>query len=319
MDFDPQFLAALRLVFGYSGRRESRLKKRGFKFAHYTSAEVGAQIILKQNVWMRNASSMNDYSEVAFGSTCLKNALGQHGKRFFDVLNSVHPGLCEQVLDWLGRADFNNHQHTYLTCVSEHRPNDLIGQLSMWRAYGGPTAGVALIFNADFLDLETSSLASWSSPVLYGDSKYVEEFERLVVSFEQNLGVLQAIEPDVLKNMLYNALQFSILSAKHIGFQEEREWRIIHSPRENASAWVQPTFETVRGKPEVVYHLPLQNAEGMNLPELDLDRLLHRVIIGPCQNPYQVASTFQDILESKGIKNADDRITLSLIPLRQLG
>lgn len=314
-----EFMAAVNVAFGYAERRGARLKKRGLKLAHYTSADVAAQILLKKNVWMRNASSMNDYLEVAFGSTCLKAALSRHRDRFEAALNVARPGLCKEILEWLDRADFNHHQHTYLTSLSEHKPTDELGQLSMWRAYGGPIAGVALVFNPDFLDMDSNELATWSSPVLYGDEAFIIEFEALTKRLEDNAAALTAIEPDTLRNLMFNALQFLILSAKHVGFREEREWRIIHGPREYSSAWVQPSFESVRGKPEIVYHLPLQNEDGMNLPEIDLKQLLHRVIIGPCQNPYQVASTFQEILHSLNFEMPEDCIRVSLIPLRQQG
>jgi hypothetical protein len=319
MAHPPEVTAALQLLFGYADRREKRLRKRGLKLAHYTTAEVAAYVLLKRNIWMRNASSMNDYLEFTFGSQCLKAALRMHGQRLVAALDVARPNLCHEVLEWLGNADFNHQHHTYLTSLSEHRAADDVGLLSMWRAYGGPIAGVALVFNTDFLDIDSFDLASWSSPVLYGDAAYLTEFEATVSRLEQNPDILRAVEPDVLRSLAFNAFQFSVLSAKHIGFREEREWRIIHGPREFASAWVQPTFETVRGKPEVVYHLPLENLQGMNFPEIELRRLLHRVIIGPCQNPYQVASTFEDILRSLGFERPGDLIRLSLIPLRQQG
>jgi hypothetical protein len=268
---------------------------------------------------MRNASSMNDYMEFTFGSNCLKNALKSLGPRFAAAIDAAHPGICEPVLMRLGETDLINQNYTYLTSLSEYRPNDNLGQLSMWRAYGGPIAGVALVFNPDFLDFDSTALSSWSSPVLYGDTAFYTEFEKTVLRLERNADALKALDAATLSNLTYNALQFSMLSSKHVGFREEREWRIIHGPREYSSAWVRPTFETVRGKPEVVYHLPLANEGGMNMPELDLKNLLHRVIIGPCQNPFQVASTFEDILRSLGFEDPDKLISISLIPLRQSG
>jgi hypothetical protein len=178
---------------------------------------------------------------------------------------------------------------------------------------------VALIFKTEFLDMDSEPLATWSSPVVYGEEAYLAEFEKLVVSLEHSSDALRAVDPDTLESLVFNALQFSILSAKHIGFREEREWRVIHGPRELASAWVMPSFESVRGKPEVVYHLPLQNSPGMNLPMLDLTRLIDRVIIGPCTNPYQVASTFEDILRHVGFAEPSKHIRVSHIPLRQQG
>lgn len=319
MPATPDIKAVLDLVFRYASARQDNLIKERLTLAHYTSAEVAAQILLKQNIWMRNASSMNDYMEVTFGSECLKTALGDHRDRFTAALEAVRPNLANQVLEWLDRAGFNHQHHTYLTSMSEHDPDDELGLLSMWRAYGGAVAGVALVFNTDFLAIDTNALAAWSSPVVYGKPAFLNAFEQTVEGFEQNRDLLRSVDPDSLKSIIFNALQFAILSTKHIGFQEEREWRVIHLPRESASAWVEPTFETVRGKPEVVYHLPLANQVGMNLPQIDLNRLLHRVIIGPCLNPYQVASTFEDILRFLKIENPGERIRISHIPLRQAG
>src|SRR5690349_1942221 len=115
MAVSTELQALLHLLFGYADKREQRLKKRGLKLAHYTSADVAAQILLKRNVWMRNASSMNDYMEFTFGSNCLKGALRIHGERFAAALNVVRPNLCHEVLEWLGNADFNHQHHTYLT------------------------------------------------------------------------------------------------------------------------------------------------------------------------------------------------------------
>jgi hypothetical protein len=319
MPVTPEFAAVLRLFFGYADERTQNLKEHHLKLAHYTSADVGAQILLKQNIWMRNASSMNDYLEFKFGSACLKAALREHGPRFAAALDVARPKLSHEVLEWLYRADFNHQHHTYLTSMSEHEPEDDLGLLSMWRAYGGPVAGVALVFNPDFIEIDTNELAAWSSPVVYGEHDFFAAFDATIQRLEQNPDKMRAIDPEALKSIAFNALQFAILSTKHIGFREEREWRIIHEPREVASAWVQPTFESVRGKPEVVYHLPIQNQNGMNLPEIDLNRLLYRIIIGPCQDPLQIASTFADILLHIGIKDPEERIRVSHIPLRQLG
>src|SRR5438034_9973301 len=85
----PEIDAVLGLVFGYANARQETLIGQGLKLAHYTSAEVAAQVLLRQNIWMRNASSMNDYMEVTFGSECLKAALGVHRDRFAAALEAV--------------------------------------------------------------------------------------------------------------------------------------------------------------------------------------------------------------------------------------
>lgn len=318
MELDQKTLDLIKILFGYADKRETNLKHNGLKLAHYTSADTASKILLNRNIWLRNAASMNDFSEIQFGSKKLIGALEKHRDRFRAALDVIQPGLCNEVLTWLGNADFNHHQHTHLSSLSEHRPDDEMGLLSMWRAYGGASAGVALIFNTDFLDIDSTALSCWSSPVLYDSGvEFDLEFQDTIARFEQGADFLKSCDPALVKSVAFNALQFSILSTKHCGFGEEKEWRIIHLPRESASAFVLPTFETVRGIPEVVYHLPLQNLPGMNLPDVDIRKLLHRVIIGPCQNPYQVASTFEDILGQLGFQNPSQFIKLSMIPLRQ--
>lgn len=316
MNNDSAQDAVDNLLFDYTERRVARLRKRGLKFAHYTTADVAASILLKQSIWMRNAAYMNDFREVAFGSECLQASLRLYGARFCQALNLDGKSLGHDVITQMDGADFHHHHHTYLTCITEHRPTDDMGLLSMWRAYGGST-GVALIFNSDFLDIDSSPLAAWSSPVLYGDAAYLQEFASLVRRLEDNQDLLRSVDPEYLKRAVFNTLQFSILSTKHVGFREEREWRIIHQPRETTSPWVPPSFEPIRGKPETVYHLPLANTGDLDRPELDLARLLDRIIIGPSQYPYQLASTFSQILSSLRFENPDRYIRVSLIPLRQ--
>jgi len=62
--------------------------------------------------------------------------------------------------------------------MSEHEPDDELGLLSMWRAYGGP--------------------------------EFLQAFDQTVQRLEQNPDTLRAINPDVLKNIVYNALQFAL-------------------------------------------------------------------------------------------------------------
>lgn len=305
------------LAFPYEEMKGRRLRKRNLKLAHYTTADTAVKIIRGGSIWLRNASNMNDYREVQHGSDCLKKALRDHGQMFVETLDVFGVGFANSILQSLDSADFNARFHTYLTCVSEHLATDTTGRLSMWRAYGGPIAGVALVFDPLFLDFESSDLAVWSSPVLYGDDeRFSVQFLNVLDNLRSNRELMQRVGPDTVRNIVLNALKFGILTTKHVGFQEEREWRLIHMPRDMASAIVQPTFQSIGGAPEQVYHLPLKDEFGRR-PDYNLDKLLHRVIIGPCQNVIQIASTIEDALREVGVTDPADRISLSLIPLRQ--
>lgn len=62
------------------------------------------------------------------------------------------------------------------------------------------------------------------------------------------------------------ALKFAVLSTKHVGFNEEREWRVIYRPFEFASAAVVEKVVAIRSTPQLVYQLPLASPPGMNIP-----------------------------------------------------
>lgn len=76
--------------------------------------------------------------------------------------------------------------------------------------------------------------------------------------------------------------------------------------------------ETVRGIPQMVCKIPLRDQPGLDMPWLNMDRLLDRIIIDPCVYPQQVAWAFSEILRSIGLDPAG-KIVVAAIPLRQQG
>lgn len=320
---ETQAISALRdLCFQHADTRTRELQGRGHKLAHYTSAENGVNILRGKTLWLRNAALMNDFSEIAYGHHCIAHCFGNTdlGKRLHDAVDPAHPGLIGEVWQWLANAESNARLHTYMASVCEHGAEDSFGRLSMWRAYGGDKAGVALVFNTDFLDADPTTLDTYTSPVLYADEHgFADEFEKLVRNLEQNRELLAQVPADNARSIIFYAMQFAVLSTKHPGFTEEQEWRVIHSPYDGGSAFVLPSAESVAGIPQVVYKLPLQNQDGMNMPEVELPKLLHRVIIGPSAYPNQIAEAYYEVLRALGIEDARARISVSHIPLRRVG
>ena len=47
--------------------RLSEIKADNKKFAYYTTADTAVKIVKNQEVWLRNATVMNDFSEIAYG------------------------------------------------------------------------------------------------------------------------------------------------------------------------------------------------------------------------------------------------------------
>jgi len=71
----------------------------------------------------------------------------------------------------------------------------------------------------------------------------------------------------------------------------------------------------VNGVPQVVCQVPLSNKDGLDLPELGIENVFDRIIIGPCDYPDQVRMALYKALNDQGV--AEPRIDISNIPLRQ--
>jgi hypothetical protein len=79
-----------------------------------------------------------------------------------------------------------------------------------------------------------------------------------------------------------------------------------------------PTVEVVRGTPQTVLKIDLQNHPDQGLVGLALPELLDRIIIGPCEFPEVIRKAFHHILVQAGVPEPEDKIVVSDIPLRQL-
>lgn len=62
---------ASRIFFPDIQRRTEESLLAGGQFVYYTSAETATRIIRNKQIWLRNTTTMNDYSEVQHGFQCL--------------------------------------------------------------------------------------------------------------------------------------------------------------------------------------------------------------------------------------------------------
>lgn len=63
-----------RIFLPYATARMETAKEQQTKLVYYTSAETAKNIIANKEVWMRNATTMNDFMEVQHGWQCLLEA-----------------------------------------------------------------------------------------------------------------------------------------------------------------------------------------------------------------------------------------------------
>ena len=114
---------------------------------------------------------MADYREVQHGFKMFERFFSdeKRNKEFYAALDAVSPNIAAEAIylfnQWWNNIRFN----TYITSISEHDDReDLHGRLSMWRAFGGTTARVALVLRLPwFSGGGAEALNLMFSPVAY--------------------------------------------------------------------------------------------------------------------------------------------------------
>jgi hypothetical protein len=307
-----------RIFFPYTDQKTREVVAAGGRFVYYTTADTAMSILRNQQFWMRSTTTMNDYMEVEHGFECLNAAYKvESGSVFNRALDACFTGLSEDIKNYFNAWLPNIRQETYITCVSEHlSEEDRLGRLSMWRAYGGQ-AGIAIVLNGAVMLNENDALAVYSSPVAYLNADtFADEFARIAKNVENETDYLRSLDRDTVKHIVFNMLRFAVLCTKHPGFHEEREWRVVASPAMHPSKLPLPTVELVRGTPQKVLKIDLQNHSDQDLVGLSLSDLLNSIIIGPCEFPQAILGAFRQLLVEAGVPDPDSKIVVSDIPLR---
>lgn len=306
------------VFFPFATKKIAELKQKQSRLVHYTSAEAAVSILRNRNVWMRNATTMNDFMEVEHGFECLNKAYkGEAGTIFKMVLDKHFPGSAKEL-----EARFNAwlpgfRTDTYMTCVSEHLDSeDIYGRLSMWRAYGGNT-GVALVLNSKPFYSETNVLKAYSSPVAYLDSDgFSQHFLCVAKAMETEQLLIAGLGKEAVFAYAFQMLRFAVLCTKHPGFQEELEWRVLYSPTMEKSKVIQEDVVVVSGTPQKIYKIPIQDYAAEGLKGMTVAELIDRIIIGPTQFPNAMYQAFCALLVENGVGNPESRVVVSDIPLR---
>ena len=151
----PDKLKKLCEIFTpYAEEHIAKLNLENKRLAYYTSAESAMKIMDNSEIWMRNISGMNDFTEVKQGIKILsKNLLhdSDNYKKFKEALKGFKidvENILDRVLKKLFQSDTGEYiswqYSTYISCFTEHDiEKEKNGKLSMWRVYGNGNNGVA--------------------------------------------------------------------------------------------------------------------------------------------------------------------------------
>lgn len=300
--------------------RVSYLKQNDLKLAHYTSAAVALKIIDNKEIWLNNVGNMNDYREVELGKNLLARTFNKtdEGNRLKDILNQISEKLSEELIIRYNSI-FNGLDRTYAFCLTEHKKDyDKYGKLSMWRAYA-PKNGIALILNIAPFIKECSKTTAFTIPMFYYEyEEFQNKFKNFVDKAQNNLDIFNNITKEEVLDFFYRKFLVSVLSLKHKGFEEEKEWRILYNDaiytKDNI---IKEEVKEIHGVPRIIKIL---NFESLNDKNSDystkLNDILYKIIIGPSDNPKHLQEIFIKKLADNCVTNAESKVIISEIPVR---
>ncbi|MGY4325684.1 hypothetical protein ACVWWG_000098 [Bradyrhizobium sp. LB7.2] len=308
----------LEIFQPFALNRNLEARHRDQRFVYYTNADTAMRILRNGEIWMRKAHLMNDFREIEHGYDCLRNAYSKNTERMRALFDGMFPGFCGRLETMFENWMPYFRSDSYISCLSEHDPSeDQHGRLSMWRAYGSG-AGVALVLNGGPILRPSNALRAYSSPVAYLNGAQVENaFAAILDNVEANGSFLQPLGEQQAQNNMFAALRYAVLCTKHPGFHEEREWRIIYSPRFQLSERITSSVESIGGIPQSICRIPLRDVPEEGLYGLAPADFIDRVIIGPSKFPAGIYDALMVLLADVGVQNPAEKIVFSDLPLRQ--
>ncbi len=295
------------------GHIESLVDMASRRLAYYTSPDTAMKIIKNKEIWLRNASVMNDRSEISYGLNMIENALtGEVGKGFRDEINRIFPqtqamDIKKNLMNW-GKTLLND---THLACLSLHdESEDQHGRLSMWRAYGD----VAVVLKNSSLIEACLNHSIFFTKVDYSREASIKGELKSVVrnlSDIKNFEVLKRLGWNRVKGFVDMMFMMAIVGTKHPVFEEEREWRLYVQRDHYPDDGLHREIVSKDGVPQEILKLPLEDVGFSNV--------IDRIILGPIPYPEIAKRAFEKLLNEAGITDADSKVVVSNIPLRLEG
>jgi len=291
------------------------------RYVHYTTADAALKIIESKRLWMRSTTCMADFREVEHGYDMLGGFFSDQAnyRHFCQACDDCAPGMAKEAIDlfngWWSHIRFG----IYVASVSEHvSSEDRFGRLSMWRAFGSGQPRVAVVISVPWISGAVDAMGLSFNPVTYMGRDGTHSMIQCVMgNVVRKRDFLRQQGPEQVKTMLFSMLLSGVACVKHEGFSEEREWRAVLAPKLRTSDLLESVTETVRGIPQLVYKIPLDETKSPLISGLEFSRIFDRIIIGPSPYPFVMADAFARALEAAGVSDASSKVCASDIPIRE--
>jgi hypothetical protein len=193
---------------------------------HYTGAEGAIGILTNETIWASDARYLNDLSELSYVNgilACVANELAGHFPRD-GLAHAFLDAACADLLDaFTGRC--SSQASIYVASFCER--GDL---LSQWRAYTASGQGYALGFEPQQMRSPPGLLLRRVFYEKDDQKALVREVLEFIASGLARMSPGSANAYAVTGALLAagDALAEPALCFKNPGFQEEREWRLVH-------------------------------------------------------------------------------------------
>ena len=288
--------------------------------AHFTTIAVVEQILKNKEIWFSNPLFMNDHEEIRFGMLQGVEAL-IFSAELRDACKSVDDFdyLCDQVIGYRDNYAEAGAVDTFVFSLSIVEEDDHDGLLSMWRGYGGNGGGAALVFDTKALT------ENQDSPLIVAPVEYLSTVDRLTALKELVSKCGQLIKKySVAKDGLHlvahhflERLKIFSLFTKHVGFKEEKEWRVVYMPERDPDGVLKPLFGYHIGPSAIEPKLkfPIGRGSQMIGGELEMNKLVHRIILGPTMSSPLARASFLKML-AVCAPALSEKVVTSSIPYR---
>lgn len=208
---------------------------------HYTGLQGVSGILQSNSLWATNYRNLNDASELIYGADLLVDELekfsaGTSGDNsiFLNKIAGMYREHGDKMRDFM---------ETYIISLSES--GDM---LSQWRAYADQAQGYCIEFKFNDSGLFTiiGNNAPWALeilPVIYdpttqrglvreGITKVITYLDSTPWTIKKIVNSPETEQASIL-GLIMHVFQPFIISFKHPGFSEEKEWRAITSCARN--------------------------------------------------------------------------------------
>jgi hypothetical protein len=288
------------------------------QFVHYTTAEAALSIIRTKRFWLRNTNCMSDYREVQHGFDIFNRYFLDAAKRkaFVDAFDSCVPGAVDDAF-----TAFNNwwqdlRLNTYIACVSERQDSE---DTMPTRVPVPPKArhieSHPCMLRFPYISISALSLALNFSPVAYlSELDAHAVIDQVIANVQANRAYLRTVKRGTLVPMVFQVFASGISCLKHEGFDEEREWRAIYTPKRWSSPLMQSSTEVVAGVPQVIYKVPLDGSVSPLIADLDFAQVFDRLIVGPTPYPWPIYGAFVEVLKATGVPSAEELVFFQVSP-----